>query len=96
MSAAPNPRKPSAIPQTGREARLAIRRGDWSRPTAGVAPGYVQGNLAILPNELAYDFMRFCQLNPKPCPLLAVGAPGDFRLPSLAADLDIRTHVPRY
>jgi uncharacterized protein YcsI (UPF0317 family) len=91
-----NRRKSSGIPQTGVEARHAIRRGEWSGPTAGLAPGYVQGNLAILPNELAYDFMRFCQLNPKPCPLLAVGAPGEFRLPSLADDLDIRTDLPRY
>ena len=42
------------------------------------------------------DFLRFCQLNPKPCPLLAASAPGDFRLPTLADDLDIRTDLPRY
>jgi len=94
MPAAANQVKP--IPQTGNAARLAIRGGNWTGPTAGLAPGYVQGNLAILPNALASDFMRFCQLNPKPCPLLAVGAPGDWRLPSLAEDLDIRTDVPRY
>ena len=64
----------SATPQTGEAARLAIRRGHWTGPTAGLAPGFVQGNLAILPAELASDFMRSCQLNPKPCPLLAVGA----------------------
>jgi uncharacterized protein YcsI (UPF0317 family) len=56
----------------------------------------VQGNLAILPNALAGDFLRFCQLNPKPCPLLAASSPGDFRLPTLADDLDIRTDLPRY
>ena len=56
----------------------------------------MQGNLAILPAALAGDFLRFCQLNPKPCPLLASSAPGDWRLPSLADDLDIRTDVPRY
>src|SRR6185369_16877073 len=89
-------RKPAAIPQTGVEARRAIRRGDWNGPTSGLAPGYVQGNLAILPAALAADFMRFCQLNPKPCPLLAAGAPGDPRLPSLGEDLDIRTDLCRY
>ena len=72
MSTVSNQRKPAAIPQSGVEARQAIRGGEWTGPTAGLAPGYVQGNLAILPNELASDFMRFCQLNPKPCPLLAV------------------------
>lgn len=96
MSVASIQRDPAVLPKTGHEARLAIRRGDWSGPTSGIAPGYVQGNLAILPGALAADFMRFCQLNPKPCPLLAVGSPGDWRLPSLAADLDIRTDLCRY
>ena len=95
MSVASIQREPSVVPQTGLDARLAIRNG-WIGPTSGIAPGFVQGNLAILPGNLASDFMRFCQLNPKPCPLLAVGAPGDWRLPSLAADLDIRTDICRY
>jgi uncharacterized protein YcsI (UPF0317 family) len=89
-------RKQGAIPQTGVAARRAIRTGEWSGPTSGLAPGYVQGNLAILPAKLASDFLRFCQLNPKPCPLLAAGAPGDPRLPSLGEDLDIRTDLCRY
>jgi uncharacterized protein YcsI (UPF0317 family) len=84
------------IPQTGREARLAIRRGELKGTTAGFAPGYVQGNLAILPASLATDFLRFCQLNPKPCPLLAASNTGDYRVPALAEDLDIRTDLPRY
>src|SRR5215471_1534541 len=84
------------IPQTGRDARLMIRRGELGGPTSGLAPGYVQGNLAILPDALATDFLRFCQLNPKPCPLLAASAPGDPRLPTLGEDLDIRTDLPRY
>jgi len=89
-------RESSAAPQTGRAARLAARSGQFKGATAGLAPGYVQGNLAILPGALAGDFLRFCQLNPKPCPLLAASSPGDFRLPSLADDLDIRTDLPRY
>jgi uncharacterized protein YcsI (UPF0317 family) len=84
------------IPQTGLEARLAIRRGELSGTTAGFAPGYVQGNLAILPASLATDFLRFCQLNPKPCPLLAASNTGDYRIPALGEDLDIRTDLPRY
>ncbi len=89
----PRPPQPA---QTGRDARLLSRRGDLTGPTAGLAPGYVQGNLAILPAALAGDFLRFCHLNPKPCPLLATSAPGDWRLPSLGDDLDIRTDIPRY
>src|SRR5712691_13455340 len=88
--------RPRALPQTGHEARLLIRRNEHLGPTSGLAPGYVQGNLAILPNALASDFLRFCQLNPKPCPLLAASAPGDWRLPTLAEDLAIRTALWRY
>src|SRR6187200_1033920 len=96
MSVATMPRDSSAAPQTGRAARLAARTGEFKGATAGVATGFVQGNLAILPAALAGDFLRFCQLNPKPCPLLAASAPGDWRLPALAEDLDIRTDISRY
>src|ERR1700704_1808052 len=96
MSVATISRESPAAPPTGRAARLAARSGPVKGATAGLAPGYVQGNLAILPGALAGDFMRFCQLNPKPCPLLAASAPGDFRLPTLADDLDIRADIPRY
>jgi uncharacterized protein YcsI (UPF0317 family) len=82
--------------QTGLDARLAIRRNEHTGPTSGLAPGFVQANLAILPKALAEDFLRFCQLNPKPCPLVGVGAPGDPALPALAEDLDIRTDLSRY
>lgn len=64
--------------------------------TAGLARGRVQGNVAILPSELAADFHRFCLRNPKPCPIIGVSEPGSPRLPELGADLDIRSDVPRY
>lgn len=76
--------------------RLAIRRAQWTRHTSGLADRTVQGNVVILPERLAGDFLRFCQRNPKPCPVLAVGEPGNPALPSLGADIDIRTDVPRY
>jgi uncharacterized protein YcsI (UPF0317 family) len=82
--------------RSGLAARLTIRRGEHSGPTSGLAPGFVQANLAILPHRLAEDFLRFCQLNPKPCPLIGVSAPGDWRLPALGEDLDIRSDLPRY
>jgi len=81
---------------SGLAARLAIRNGLHRGPTAGLAPGFVQGNLAILPQDLAADFRRFCELNPKPCPLIGVSAPGDWCVPALGSDLDIRTDIPRY
>lgn len=79
----------------GRDARLAYRSGRVD-VTAGVAPGYVQGNLAILPESLAASFHRFCQLNPKPCPIIGMSEVGDPRIPALGIDLDIRTDIPRY
>ncbi len=80
----------------GREVRLAARAGTLSGVTAGLAPGFVQGNLVIVPNEYAADFTRFCELNPKPCPVIGVTAPGMPNVPALGADLDLRTDLPRY
>lgn len=76
--------------------RQRIRRGEITGHTSGLAPGCVQGNVVILPADLASDFLRFCQANPKPCPLLAVSEPGDPALPALGAGIDIRSDVPRY
>jgi uncharacterized protein YcsI (UPF0317 family) len=81
---------------SGLAARLAIRADKHRGPTSGLAPGFVQGNLAILPQRLAADFLRFCQLNPKSCPLIGMSAPGDPRVPALGEDLDIRSDLPRY
>ena len=77
-------------------ARTAIRLGQWTGHTSGLADGHVQGNVVILPEALANDFLRYCQRNPKPCPLLAVGEPGEAKLPALGNDIDICTDVPRY
>jgi uncharacterized protein YcsI (UPF0317 family) len=78
-----------------REARRIIRAGEYVGHTAGIAPEFVQGNLCILPREVAQEFAAFCQRNPKPCPVISMGAPGDPTLPDLG-DIDIRTDVPRY
>ncbi len=81
---------------TGAEARALIRSGRFKGHTAGLAPGRVQGNLAILPRDWAEEFLRFCQQNPKPCPVLAVGEPGSPALPSLGQGIDIRRDVGHY
>jgi uncharacterized protein YcsI (UPF0317 family) len=78
------------------EARHLVRSGAVTGTTAGLAPGYVQGNLAILPSEYAADFQRFCAFNPKPCPLIGMSEPGSPRVPALGQDLDLRTDVPAY
>lgn len=82
--------------QSPREVRAMIREGRWQRPTAGLAPGYVQTNLVILPRELAYDFLVFAQRNPKPCPLIEVLDPGAWEPIQSAPGADLRTDVPRY
>ena len=81
---------------TALAARQRIRRGEITSHTSGLAAGHVQGNVVILPQALAADFLRFCQLNPKPCPLLGMSAPGDPSLPALGAGIDMRSDVPRY
>lgn len=78
------------------DVRAAIRAGTYAGQTSGLAPGKLQCNLAILPERYALDFLRFCQRNPKPCPLVGVGDTGDPMLPTLGHDIDIRTDVPRY
>jgi uncharacterized protein YcsI (UPF0317 family) len=77
-------------------ARAAIRAGTFTGHTSGIARDHVQGNIVILPQSLAGDFLRYCQRNPKPCPVLAVSEPGDPMLPKLGRDIDIRTDVPQY
>ena len=87
---------PSVQVEKAARARAAIRSGEWTGHTSGLAEGHVQGNVVILPSLLANDFLRYCQRNPKPCPLLAVSEPGEAMLPSLGEGIDIRTDLPRY
>lgn len=78
------------------QLRQRIRSGLYTGHTSGLAQGYVQCNLTILPADWAGDFLRFCQLNPRPCPLIAMAnSPGDISLPSLG-DIDIRSDVSSY
>jgi len=78
------------------EIRELIRRGDLLRPTCGLALGYTQANLVILPKESSFDFFLFCQRNPKPCPILEVLEPGKYQPALSAPTADIRVDVPLY
>ena len=78
------------------EVRAAIRSGPYQGHTAGLAAGKLQCNLAILPEQYALDFLRFCQRNPKPCPIVGVSDSGDPAMPTLGRDIDIRTDVAKY
>ncbi len=82
---------------TPQELRQLVRAGEFTSNTSGYARGYVQGNLCILPADYAGEFLQFCTLNPKPCPLIGMSpAPGDFTIPRLGLDLDLRSDVPSY
>ena len=87
---------PLEAAHTATADRTRIRAGEHTGPTSGLAPGFAQANLVILPADEALDFLRFCVRNPKPCPMLEVtdtGSPHPF---GLAADADLRTDLPRY
>ncbi|MCA3625450.1 MAG: putative hydro-lyase [Methylobacterium sp.] len=76
--------------------RMLIRSGRYRGATSGLAPGFVQGNLVILPKELGNDFLAFAHQNPRPCPVIGLSEPGSPRVPDLGASIDLRTDLPRY
>lgn len=79
-----------------REFRNIVRRGDFVGVTEECCRGYVQANLVIIPKEPAFNFLLFCQRNPRPCPVLDVTETGDPHPKLVAPDADLRTDVPRY
>jgi len=79
-----------------REIRQDIRNGKLTGITAGLGQNYVQANLAVLPKDQAYDFLLFCQRNPRPCPLLEVTDVGSPEPVGVAPGADLRTDIPRY
>lgn len=84
------------IEQSPVQFRQLIRTGEHSGNTSGFCPGFVQCNLVILPAADAADFLKFCEANPKPCPLIAMSESGQTNIAKLGADLDIRTDIPSY
>jgi uncharacterized protein YcsI (UPF0317 family) len=89
------PPTPPAVPWSPAEVRAHSRSGAFSGATAGLAPGRVQANLMALPREAAFEFLLFCQRNPKPCPLVEVVEAGRVE-PACAPGADLRTDLPRY
>jgi uncharacterized protein YcsI (UPF0317 family) len=80
---------------TPQGARAGIRAG-FNGNTSGMAPGYAQGNLVILPQSWADDFAGYCRANPTPCPLIGMTRAGTSLVPMLGDDVDLRTDLPRY
>src|SRR5437868_6370473 len=81
---------------SGAEVRSRARSGTLAEPTPAVALGFVQANLVVVPRDLAFDFLLFCQRNPKPCPLLDVTEAGNPESRLVALGADLRTDLPRY
>jgi uncharacterized protein YcsI (UPF0317 family) len=80
----------------GRTVRQLARRGTLTTPTPGLAPGYEQANLVVVPKDVAFDFLLFCRRNPRPCPLLDVTDPGNPEPTAVAPGGDVRRDAPRY
>ncbi|MDI7861850.1 putative hydro-lyase [Rhizobiaceae bacterium n13] len=77
-----------------RAARARYRSGAVE-PTSGVAPGFTQANIVVLPRDWAFDFLLYAQRNPKACPVLDVCDPGSYAT-ELAPGADLRTDLPLY
>lgn len=93
--------KPSASPSVSftspHEFRQAVRSGQYTGPTNGCCPGYMQCNLVVLEEgQAAYDFLLFCQRNKKACPLIEVCDVGRPSAETIAAGSDLRTDIPKY
>lgn len=84
------------VTSTPSEIRQLCREGKLDTPTPGLALGFVQANLVVLPYSLAFEFLLFCQRNAKSCPILDVTEVGDFAPKIIAPGADIRTDLPRY
>ena len=76
--------------------RARCRSGEFASQTSGQAPGFVQANFVALPQEYAFDFLRFCLRNPRACPLLDVTDAGDSTPRTVAPSADLRTDIPKY
>src|ERR671933_2214753 len=78
------------------EVRVRIRNNEYAGATSGLAAEYAQANLVILPREYAFDFLKFCVRNPKPCPVLEVTDAGSPEPSVTAPGADLRVDLPRY
>ncbi|KAG7346177.1 DUF1445 domain containing protein [Nitzschia inconspicua] len=91
---APRLHKNAQLPRSFREQ---VRAGQFQGPTNGVCPGFLQCNLVVLPQgPVAFDFLLFCQRNPKACPLIEVCDVGSPFPSGVAPGADLRTDVPKY
>jgi len=84
------------LEMTPKQFRKIVRRNEYVGPTIRVCRGSAQANLAAVPKEMAFEFLLFCNRNPRPCPVMDVTEPGDPHPRVMAPDADLRTDIPRY
>jgi len=78
-----------------KELRAKIAKGEFTRPTAGECPGYIQMNMVALPKVYAKGFEAFAKANSKAIPVLEVISDGHTSR-VLAPGADILTEIPKY
>src|SRR5687768_1914332 len=83
-------------PSPAQLARKAIREGRHPGTSRGLAMGYVQCNLVIVPQAQAYDFLLYCQRNQRACPVIEVLDVGSWEPKMSAPGADLRTDLSRY
>ena len=78
------------------EFRAIVRRVEWTKPSITACRSYAQANLAVVPKDMAFDFLLFCYRNPRPCPIIDVTEVGGYHPKVVAPQADLRTDLPRY
>ena len=78
-----------------KELRALIARGEFSRPTAGECPGYIQTNMVALPRAYAKRFEAFAKANSKAIPVLEIIEDGHCSK-TLAPNANILNEIPKY
>ncbi len=78
------------------EFRSLVRRGEWTKHVIKACIGFTRFNLAVVPKELAFEFLLFSQRNPQACAVTDATEPGDPHPKLLAPEADLRTDLPRY
>ena len=87
---------PDLANMSPKQVRELIRKGELVQPTSGMCRGHIQANLAVVPKDLAFDFLLFAQRNPKPCPILDVTDVGDPEPKLMAKGANLIYDIPKY
>ncbi|XP_054758178.2 D-glutamate cyclase, mitochondrial-like isoform X1 [Lytechinus pictus] len=80
--------------QTPKDVRLQFRKGKYfMAATSGICSGYKQANLMAVHKDVAADLREYCRLNYGPMACIFSSEPGQFDVPQLSQDSDVRTDL---